>query len=433
MLLAKLSSRLISTKQREKKRLKFEKKRRAANRVHEVEYFHQLDDPYSHLTAQILAKFASRYDIKITSHLIRATGGKLQPEQEKLAVWARRDAELIAPYFGLSFPDNADVTPSSADQLAAASMLAGLDAEKFIDELAKTSRDLWDGTITAVDPPDESSINNLLDKGAARLEEMGHYSGATFYYGGEWYWGVDRLFHLEKRLQDLGACKNISTSAAEQCYIAPRPDIDLRGIDASNLDLHFYPSLNSPYTAIVYDRTLALADSCNINFYHKPVLPMVMRGLPLTPTKTKYLLFDTKREADFFGIPFGNLVFANGVPTRDVYSLLPWAIEKGKDSELMQTLIRYSWAEGKGLHKHANIKSAVDAVGLDWAEAEKYLGGDDWQVLVGHNQEEMIDSMGLWGVPCFRVSGPDGYADFSVWGQDRLWLVADEIRRRANV
>ena len=25
-----------------------------------------------------------------------------------------------------------------------------------------------------------------------------------FYYGGEWYWGVDRLYHLEQRLGELG-------------------------------------------------------------------------------------------------------------------------------------------------------------------------------------------------------------------------------------
>ena len=35
----------------------------------------------------------------------------------------------------------------------------------------------------------QSSGNNLRNK-------LGHYSGAMFYYEGEWYWGVDRLYHL---------------------------------------------------------------------------------------------------------------------------------------------------------------------------------------------------------------------------------------------
>ncbi len=47
-------------------------------------------------------------------------------------------------------------------------------------------------------------------------------------------------------------------------------------------------------------------------------------------------------------------------------------------------------------------------------------------------QDEMVEGMGLWGVPSYRLSGPDGEPDLEVWGQDRLWLVAAEIRRRAQ-
>lgn len=43
----------------------------------------------------------------------------------------------------------------------------------------------------------------------------------------------------------------------------------------------------------------------------------------------------------------------------------------------------------------------------------------------------VIEGMGLWGVPSYQLSGPDGEADLEVWGQDRLWLVAAEIKRRA--
>jgi len=46
--------------------------------------------------------------------------------------------------------------------------------------------------------------------------------------------------------------------------------------------------------------------------------------------------------------------------------------------------------------------------------------------------DEMVEGLGLWGVPSFRLSGPDGEPDLAVWGQDRLWLVAAEIRRRAS-
>ena len=47
------------------------------------------------------------------------------------------------------------------------------------------------------------------------------------------------------------------------------------------------------------------------------------------------------------------------------------------------------------------------------------------------NQDEMVDGLGLWGVPSFRLSGPEGEPELAVWGQDRLWFIAAEIKRRA--
>ena len=426
-ILAKVMSRAANSQQIARKREQFEKRRIAAGERHVVEYFHQLDDPYSHLTAQVIQDFAKRYDVDVIPRLIRATGGKNQPEQEKLAAWARRDAALVAPYFGLTFPESAGVRPDASAVCSAASTLAGLSSAAFLGALKELSDALWCGTLDAADPASAVVANEALDQGSERLEKLGHYSGATLYYGGEWYWGIDRLFHLEQRLRDLGVCKT-----PDAPFIAPRPDVDVSDLDASALQLHFYPSLNSPYTAIIYDRTLELATSCRIQLQHKPVLPMVMRGVPATPTKVKYLLFDTKREADFFGVPFGHLVSPIGTPTRQAYSLLPWAREQGKDCRLLSILLRRAWSEGIGLHKKSSMRSAVEAAGLSWTEALKHLGSEDWKAWVEANQEEMVEGMGLWGAPCYRLSGPTGEPDLSVWGQDRLWLVAAEIRRRAE-
>jgi len=110
-LMAKRLGRVANTEEINKRRAAFESRRLAEGRAHVVEYFHQVDDPYSHLMAQVIAQFAARYDIEIVPHLIRATGGRNQPEQDKLAVWARRDCALVAPHYGLSFPENAGVVP----------------------------------------------------------------------------------------------------------------------------------------------------------------------------------------------------------------------------------------------------------------------------------------------------------------------------------
>lgn len=421
-----------------KRREKAERRRQRGNEPHVVEYFHQLDDPYSHLTAQVLAIFAERYDVVIKPHLIHASGGKNQPEMEKLVKWARRDAELIAPHYGLEFPKVAPTRPAQETTDFAADMLAALmppDYEasaEFYNKLERVSKLLWMDNLDQLKETNDVALDRFdsalaLGSGNERLAELGHYSGATFHYAGEWYWGVDRLFHLEQRLRDLGACRK-----PDLPFICPRPDIDVSGVDASGLTLDFYPSLNSPYTSIIYDRTIALKNECGIQFNHKPVLPMIMRGVPATRAKGMYIIFDTKREGEFLGTPFGPMITPIGEPTRQAYSLLPWAIEQGKDEALLSSLLAHAFAKGVGLHTRRGMQWAVEAAGLDWEEAQQHLGSEDWKPMVEQNQGEMVEGLGLWGVPSYRLSGPDGEPDLAVWGQDRLWLIAAEIRRRAK-
>ena len=74
-----------------------------------------------------------------------------------------------------------------------------------MSEIEAVSTALWtgdEGFFTQRDEP--NADGKAAGAGSKRLAELGHYSGATFYYAGEWYWGVDRLFHLEARLQELG-------------------------------------------------------------------------------------------------------------------------------------------------------------------------------------------------------------------------------------
>jgi len=417
----------------QKRRQKAEARRRRRGEPHAVDYYHQLDDPYSHLTAQVLATFAKRYDIVLRFHLIRASGGASQPEFEKLAVWARRDAGLVAPHFGLSFPAMAGTVPDTDHQLLAGRALAAKGDDTAVASVADISRALWSGDERALADlakggASAAELSAALDRGSDRLARYKHYSGAMFFYGGEWYWGVDRLYHLEHRLRELGACR-----APEAPLIARRPEIDVSGMDARHLRLDFYPSLNSPYTSIVFDRTIALKDACGIEFHHKPVLPMVMRGVPAPKAKAEYIVFDTKREADAAGVLFGNVIMPVGTPTRRAYSLLPWAMGQRKDEALMSSLLRHAFALGVGLHTDAGMRRAVEAAGLDWPEARKVIDSEDWRAMVEQNQYELIEVLGLWGVPSFRLSGPEGESELAVWGQDRLWFIAAEIKRRVSL
>jgi len=130
--MSRLISRRVSASRIASNRANAESKRISEGQPHRVDYFHQLDDPYSHLVAQVIGEFASRYDIEVVPHLIRASGGRNQPEEEKLAIWARRDCELIAPHYGLSFPEDAGRIPDPDLQQVAGQILAGLTAQAWV-------------------------------------------------------------------------------------------------------------------------------------------------------------------------------------------------------------------------------------------------------------------------------------------------------------
>ena len=88
------------------KRAKAEKHRLASGCPHQVLYFHQVDDPYSHLVAQALPRFLARYNIELTPHVVSPPPDSAAPEREKLVAYSRVDAALLAQHHGLNFTDH---------------------------------------------------------------------------------------------------------------------------------------------------------------------------------------------------------------------------------------------------------------------------------------------------------------------------------------
>ena len=139
---------------------------------------------------------------------------------------------------------------------------------------------------------------------------------------------------------------------------------------------------------------MAVKNACNIAFNHKPVLPMIMRGVPATNTKGTYIFFDTKREAEFLGVPFGPIITPIGAPTRAAYALLPWAYEQGKDEALMSSLLRAAWSEGIPYTKNPACAVRVERAGLDWNEAAT-VETRRLEQLIAEHQNEMVEGMGF--------------------------------------
>jgi 2-hydroxychromene-2-carboxylate isomerase len=235
---------------------------------------------------------------------------------------------------------------------------------------------------------------------------------------------VDRLYHLERRLAALGAHRHAGAT-----LVAPRPAIEAPpGCDGSGLVLECYASLRSPYTSIIYYKALELARATGVRFELRPVLPMVMRGVPATRAKGAYIFFDTAREAEALGLKWGHAWDPIGAPVRRVYSLLPWARSLGRAEALLGAALHAAFFRGMDLGSERGLRFTLTAAGLPWLEAKARLGQRDWEAECERNRQAMYAS-GIWGVPAFRLLDRDGSERLAVWGQDRLWLVAREIAR----
>lgn len=416
-----ISQRLLSRERLLARRTRAEQKRRAEDRPHEVHCFHQVDDPYSALLAQVLPALLSRYDISLRPHLVSPPADSAAPERAKLVAYSRRDAELLARHHGLEFTDPGQQPAPSQVLPVSMRLLDAIDQHEFGIQAGRLSRELW---LPAAGTPMADATTEQLQRLKAHLAEsdalrrrLGHYLGATLYYEGEWYWGVDRLHHLEHRLQELGARK--PTAPTTLC-VQPSVDLNEARPAPAGRQIDFYFSLRSPYSAIVAPRVFQLAKLTGAAVRLCYVLPMVMRGLPVPREKRRYISQDAAREAFVRGIPFGRLNDPVGRPTERGLSLMPLAEREGLGERYVLSFMQGVWAEGIDAGSDRGLRRIAERAGLTWSAAQAALKDEGWRVHAERHRAEM-SALGLWGVPSFRVN------DLSVWGQDRLWAVQDAL------
>jgi 2-hydroxychromene-2-carboxylate isomerase len=428
LLMPALTQRFLSHERLLKTRAKAEAARRSKGEPHRVHLFHQVDDPYSALLAACLPALVQRYQIDLVTHVVGLPSDAAAPDRDRLVAYSRRDAQRLAHRHGLTFRDSgAQPSPAALEQVTRA-LVAAAEQGQFIETAGPASTALWAATApdtqhgqdgqTGPTWPMASLQQTTAHLAAANAlrKRLGHYLGATLFYGGEWYWGIDRLYHLELRLQDLGAQRQ----GVSGVMFAPGADLDAAVALADVTPIDFYFSLRSPYSAIVAPRVFALGRLTGAPVRLRYVLPMVMRGLPVPREKRLYISLDAAREAWFRHIPFGRLNDPVGRPVERGLSLMPLAERSGRGQAYLLSFMQGVWAEGIDAGSDRGLRRIAERAGLSWADAQPALLDQAWRRTAEANRVEML-GLGLWGVPSFRVR------DTAVWGQDRLWAVQQAL------
>jgi 2-hydroxychromene-2-carboxylate isomerase len=402
-------------------------RRRLGRKGHVVSAFLQLDDPYSYLLARYLPELAATYDIELKVYLSQARGDAYQPAPDMAAEYAAMDAQRVARELGIPFLDKG-VTPPVEHRRGLLDVLAArAEQDDFAEELFAVLGVYWRGDTEAAARRSDTGESGGADKIIARSqrlqERLGHYNSGMLYYGGEWYWGVDRLHYLTGRLDEMGVMRDGAKGArlaslrqSMRLSLPVAPPAAAKQLPP----LELFHSFRSPYSYLSLRRVYEIADAFGLQLTLRPVLPMVMRGMLVPRPKLLYIAKDAAREAERLGMPYGRIADPVGKGVERCLAVYRYAEAERKGRDFLVNAGVAIWSEAVDVSTDKGMRKVTGRTGLFWPDVLAAMESEDWRPEVEGNRESMMAS-GSWGVPTMRLG------DEVFWGQDRDWLLARHI------
>jgi 2-hydroxychromene-2-carboxylate isomerase len=405
-------------------------RRKVLNQEAILEVFIKADDPYSYLLIQALASIESRFSINLKFYVFNDIDPQMYPQLEMWQRYANYDAYHIAKLYGFQFPSSEKLPKLNEDAIKTltCALVAIEQDDEFLSKADGILTDFWFNSVLPASGTfnRENSLSKLIIN-QTLLASKGHYLGGMIYFEGEWYWGIDRLDHLEQRLIETGFAhrKNEQVQFNLTYKDFCQPALDEYAKSKYNQTLKLYWSARSPYSYIGLERAVKLAEHYQIPLEIKPVLPMMMRNMYVPEKKKMYIFLDTKREANKLGIDYGFVADPLGVAVERCYALIEYARSENKLQVFLLSFARAVNAEGIRAETDSGLEKILTRCGLDWTVAKDKLANKSWHIEVQNNLDEMFE-LGCWGVPTMR------YGDAHFWGQDRFILLENAIKKSLN-
>lgn len=395
-----------------------------------LDFYFDIADPWSYLGAQVLARLVAAYGVEFTVTVVTPPASDVDPQPELRAKHAVRDAKELAAYWNVDFPGKRTADPGLVRDIGTTLIKERSHTEQ-LQAILELSGALWTTDKKQVAAllgkygfEGHNSVPPILNENYAALRKAGHYQGGMIRFEDEWYWGLDRVGHLEAALAKATGkpIAQVVTPRAE----AERGPEKLSSTDKS-VTCEMWFSFRSPYSYLALEQIESILAGSDVPLVLRPILPMVARGVQLPAQKRMYIVRDAKREADRLGIPFGELCDPLGDGVANCLAIARFAEQKGPREALAfaRSAMKGIWAEARDMAEYVDLRFVVERAGLSWDEARAALAPENTEAVTKWATANATDLgvVGLWGVPSFRVG------ELVTWGNDRLPLLADRLRR----
>ena len=390
-----------------------------------LDVYFDLADPWRYLTCQVVTRLRDAYPVDLSFTVVTPPGTDVAPMPLLQAAHSFRDAQHLAAYWDLEFPGKKEPDAGMVRDVGSALIRARPAREQLACAMEltttmwKVDKKLLVTQLGTWGTESHGEVLPILNSHYGELRKAGHYQGGMIQFDGTWYNGVDRLPYLEAALAK-------AFGSAVVGVVKPRP-LEQRGplaLSDKPLICDMWFSFRSPYSYLALEQIEAALAPYGVPLALRPIAPMVSRGLPMPTVKKLYLLGDAKREADRLVIPFGEICDPLGAGIDHCIAIMYWALRRSPAEALAfaRSAMRGIWSEAKDPGEYIDLRVMVERAGLPWEEAKAALG-DPAAARMAFDNAADLNGIGLWGVPSFRIG------ELVLWGQDRLPLIADRLRR----
>jgi 2-hydroxychromene-2-carboxylate isomerase len=376
-----------------------------------IEFYWSAACPYSFVVAQQLIRLTEGSDVCVRVRPMPMGAPEVSPCSELRERLGPKECASLTDFYDIEFPGKW-VLPSDESTALGNRIVAG---SPSLEACVEVGRALWTGESSRLQDAlgkygevSAAEAQELLEGNARRQRSKGHYQPGTVCYFGEWFEGPMRMEILAQRMASKGHPKQAPWSS--------RTIVPVK-VDAPSFEMWF--SFRSPYAYLAaarIQRWREAGETFQITF--RPVLPMVMRGLPVPSAKKMYIVKDAVREARRLGIPFGHIADPVGAGAERCLAVCAAVTNQDGNTErsfdFAVVASKGIWSEGIDVASDEGLLTLAERSGISRDEVMSALADLPAGGKLAEFSRERMTEAGVWGVPCFRAG------DFVTWGQDRL-------------